>query len=281
MLEVASKQDLNANEQNMLKNVKSIVQNFKAKNPSTTVSFADDVQCKQMIEKAHSKELSKAFDKAPRGMFKSDICRLAQLYLHGGHYFDNDIEITKTPTNFFAKCTSFSSVVAKNNASIFQAYLAAAPGHPLIMLAMDRLLEAEAHRGDGTGPKKVGPATLYGAIEEFSKMKVDDPNLPSTGIHLFRENLGTRRDSLGNCHAEILDQATGEQAFFSRAWPNADSGKLHQVYGDLTCKQLTEMPHEQRVKLSETYNNRHHLFGEGHPDINSQALKLYAGTRGH
>lgn len=26
-------------------------------------------------------------------MFRSDLCRLAQLYLHGGLYLDNDVEL--------------------------------------------------------------------------------------------------------------------------------------------------------------------------------------------
>merc|ERR1719235_1289165 len=128
-----------AKEERLLENIKNTVQVFREKKPETKVMYADDAQCRQLIEEAHGPQLLAAFDREKIGMFKSDICRLAQLYIHGGHYFDNDLEVVKVPNSYFEKCTSFASVLGQSQ-NIFQAYLAAAPGHPLIKLAMDRLL---------------------------------------------------------------------------------------------------------------------------------------------
>lgn len=103
------------------------------------VEFLDDAGCSAAIEKAHSKELAMYFEKEQTGMYTSDICRLAQLALKGGSYMDTDLAVMQDMRKTVPPQASFASVIAlpwkgpRNPNEIFQAFLAAAPRHPVIL----------------------------------------------------------------------------------------------------------------------------------------------------
>lgn len=111
------------------------------------VEFLDDSGCISAIEDTHSKELAQHFSRETIGMYKSDICRLAQLAKHGGYYFDTDLEMLHDMRDILPPQVSFASVIAlpwkgpRNPNEIFQAFIGAAPGHPVITRSMDKCLE--------------------------------------------------------------------------------------------------------------------------------------------
>mmetsp|Transcript_43879 Transcript_43879/g.80415 ORF Transcript_43879/g.80415 Transcript_43879/m.80415 type:complete len:309 (+) Transcript_43879:64-990(+) len=113
--------------------------------PHTQVVFYDNGECARAIKRVHSQELREAFEREETGMFKSDICRLAMLWEHGGYYFDNDMEVLTDVRRILPANISLSSVLAlarcnRPNA-VFQAFVAAMPKHPAIMEALHRTLE--------------------------------------------------------------------------------------------------------------------------------------------
>jgi len=113
----------------------------------TDVEFLDDVGCSAAIERAHSRDLAMFFNNESTGMYKSDICRLAQLALKGGYYADNDLDVLADFRTVIPPEASFASVIAlpwkgpRNPNQIFQAFLAAAPHHPVILSSLDKGLE--------------------------------------------------------------------------------------------------------------------------------------------
>lgn len=62
------------------------------------------------------------------GMYKSDACRLAQLYLDGGVYLDNDLHITSSLLELLERGPEIISCINVGGKNIFQAILAAPPG---------------------------------------------------------------------------------------------------------------------------------------------------------
>jgi hypothetical protein len=62
------------------------------------------------------------------GKFKSDLCRLVQLYLHGGIYFDNDFELMDPS---FIDNSTFLSVKSVDDQTIFQALIMSESHHPV------------------------------------------------------------------------------------------------------------------------------------------------------
>lgn len=113
--------------------------------PNMEIIFYDNRECARAINRVHSQELREAFEQEETGMFKSDICRLAMLWEHGGYYFDNDMEVLKDMRRTFAANVSLSSVLglARCNRpnAIFQAFVAAMPKHPAIKEALDGTME--------------------------------------------------------------------------------------------------------------------------------------------
>lgn len=158
-----------------------------------TVELMDDKGCIDIIERAHSKELAEAFVAERSGPFKSDICRLAQLYEDGGYYFDNDMQAKQDLRDFVPPNTSFVSCVAfwtswsrpghpgKVDAEraflkdqLFNSLIGVAPRHPLIQHAMNRTLsyykadksnQSAKYNGDPGPLFYMGPWLLREAYE--------------------------------------------------------------------------------------------------------------------
>ena len=60
------------------------------------VYFWDDETCireLQQLKDFHGNKLAEGFRSFKNGRFKSDLCRLAQLYKYGGYYFDTDLSL--------------------------------------------------------------------------------------------------------------------------------------------------------------------------------------------
>lgn len=124
-------------------NVRRILKMF----PLYDVQFLDDAGCKAAIEATHSRELAHFFVQEKTGMYKSDICRLAQLAQYGGYYMDTDLDLRIDLHELVGSQISFASVVAlrwrgpRDPNEMFQAFLAAAPRHPVILSALDKCLD--------------------------------------------------------------------------------------------------------------------------------------------
>ena len=109
--------------------------------PEAPVHFLDDDDCRTLLQRVEP-ELLVHFNKEKQGMFKADICRVAALFEYGGYYFDVDIQVVK-PVRL-AESVGFSTVFGHvfhpKRVGFFQAFLAAAPGHPILKEALRIML---------------------------------------------------------------------------------------------------------------------------------------------
>ena len=85
------------------------------------VVFLDDRDCDWMIQQASGLELARHFRREPLGMYKADICRGASLFLHGGWYFDVDLESLLPIKAFIRPDTDFITVHERAGNGFFQA----------------------------------------------------------------------------------------------------------------------------------------------------------------
>ena len=100
---------------------------------TTTLFFLDDKGCADILlsHREIGAALAQAFRNEADGRLRSDMCRLAQLYRHGGYYFDNDIaplfdrrRIIDADTTFVTALTT--TTFPQNPRGFFQALAFAA-----------------------------------------------------------------------------------------------------------------------------------------------------------
>lgn len=185
------------------------------------VQFGDDSACVAMIKKAHSQQLADFFTEEHDGRYKSDLCRLAQLYLHGGYYLDNDLEPISDVRAEIPPCTSLVSV-ASSQSGIFQAFLGASIRHPAIELAMNLTLQHYLHKLKDAPVGPLGTGIMELALRQFTGMEKMLSGSSPSNVLLFEE----RRAEPGRFRSEPMERYdacnygvwySGKQLFYSRA----------------------------------------------------------------
>ena len=155
--------------------------------PAAHVYFLDDDGCRGYIEQAEPK-LLQYFDHEEQGMYKADICRIAVLTVLGGYYFDTDLKVVEPvllddDTTFAtvkeaikaASCTGGcpkdpailaainAQVIKAHEGNMFQAFLAAEPGHPILKAALHFMMLHYEGKKDSHG--LMGVSTLADAYK--------------------------------------------------------------------------------------------------------------------
>lgn len=216
--------------------IQANIQSNLNKLPGWSMISDDDATCLQKIQRIdayNSSEMMEQWFNSPqtKGMFKSDVCRMAQLYLHGGLYLDNDVELVSSAVlNDLKGGFDLVSSIALGGELIFQAILAAPPNHPLIWRAMKISVEVlfKGRKLDGW----FGPAVVQAAIEEMynQSYRLDTQSLLCKGVLLFSE-VELQKDHPGMvnrtherfCNVAVVD--TNQQLYaFSRVkqWGTTD-----------------------------------------------------------
>jgi mannosyltransferase OCH1-like enzyme len=184
------------------------------------VFFLTDDDCMSLMRRVDKRErtrLATAFSREEKGPLKSDLCRLAALYLHGGYYFDVDLEVVK-PVRMDPS-VSFSTVDSQL-AFFFQAFLAASPGHPVLKTNLQMMMKAYFTEQETCWDRDrdiLGPCTLTKAWEQTNhngtSRFLEEINLQKhEGLY---PNI-TQRGIGEHCHWVVHDRDKHEVYFYSR-----------------------------------------------------------------
>jgi len=184
--------------------------------PEAPVRFLDDADCRAILQRVEPR-LVPHFD-TTRGMHKADICRVAALYEEGGYYFDVDIQVVK-PLRLadgvgFATANEF----AGGSGGFFQAFLAAAPGHPILKQALYKMLlyyegKLKAHRKGAN----MGTSTLKDAFDAVPEAQRGEVRLLQE-IYLSAGQYRKlpRHIETGACNFVVHDAGEHAVYFYSR-----------------------------------------------------------------
>mmetsp|Transcript_126652 Transcript_126652/g.300939 ORF Transcript_126652/g.300939 Transcript_126652/m.300939 type:complete len:330 (+) Transcript_126652:55-1044(+) len=217
----------------VLKNVKHTIALFGG--DVEQVHFYDDDQCVKELKKLHQfngHKLAEGFLSLRHGKYKSDICRLAQLWRYGGYYFDTDILPVKSMRAYLDPDTTFASVRSMCKKEIFQAFLAATPHNELIgenLRIFGEWLQKRQHNSEGSN---IGPRLMWGSLQESGSefKKASHVLTGSQKIQLFQENsiklwkhgkesisgLMPGHSKWHDCNIAVVDQDTDEVVMYPR-----------------------------------------------------------------
>ncbi|CAK0826275.1 unnamed protein product [Prorocentrum cordatum] len=202
------------------------------------VQFLDDDECSTLIASTHSQRLASYFDEEPIGMYKSDICRLAQLAA-GGYYLDTDLEVLRDFRTTLPEEVDFVSVIAfqwigpKNPNEMYNAFIGAAAGHPVVRRAMDMCLEYYDGRNrtlvTALGEHMRGTMLMRMAYEEWAgeEMASGPQVRPPSGLSYFWDEERLNQDVYPdvvpqegegtNCNVAVVDRSQQVALFFSHS----------------------------------------------------------------
>lgn len=109
----------------------------------------------------------------PVGKYRADMCRIASLYVHGGYYFDVDLQVITPIQGLSSKINFITSRETGDfgSSGFFQAFTAATPGHAILKQALQEMLEfyKDQHSG-GSGTHQLGTTTLRRAHDKIVRM---------------------------------------------------------------------------------------------------------------
>ncbi|KAL7524005.1 hypothetical protein ACHAWF_000782, partial [Thalassiosira exigua] len=127
-------------------------------------------------------------DKKIEGKFKSDLCRLAQLYLDGGVYLDNDLELTSSLGDIFEHDVDVVTSLARGPNAIFQAIFGCTKGNDIIRHSLGVFRE---HLEGITKVKyhHIGTEILFTSLREVYNLtgNINRTRLLNQGIYLLKE----------------------------------------------------------------------------------------------
>lgn len=182
--------------------------NRRCKQPITTntsndekvnTTFLGTHKCHQVILQTQP-QLLPYYKKETYGRHKSDICRLAQLYLKGGYYLDNDTKVLKAfrlPDH-----VTFATVWGIKKQHFAQGIIFAAPVHPILQLALNMTLdyyrETHVRRPGIKYDEDSGRKILYDACH---KAVADDSSLKDKSLLL--EEIILKKPGNRHCMSQV------------------------------------------------------------------------------
>jgi mannosyltransferase OCH1-like enzyme len=137
-----------------------IARTWREWNPGFAYTLFDDAACAALIDRFGARVAS-AYARIGPGAFRADLWRYCELYTNGGVYVDVDTVCLGAVYDALDPTASLAVPVDLDPTNLFNAFVAAAPEHPVMRMCIDAVVEnVEANKpqfGLGfSGPKLLG-----------------------------------------------------------------------------------------------------------------------------
>jgi tetratricopeptide (TPR) repeat protein len=169
--------------------VDRLMRSWGDRNPDHTIHVFSDRTARDYLKRRHPNSVLAAYRRIQEAAQKSDIFRLAWLAAEGGVYADAD-DRSLRPLATVIPGNADLVMYQEDVASIGNNFIAARPGHPVIVQALTRAVEA-INRGDTDNVwLSTGPALLTRALATHLATSDTDQLAVPKGIHVLdRRNL--------------------------------------------------------------------------------------------
>jgi hypothetical protein len=204
-----------------LSNVKNTIEIYKNHwGGDMDLVFMGYDACQKAIEQVEIR-LIKYYWKEQDGTYKSDLCRYAALFLHGGYYFDNDMMAVRPVT--VAPHTTFVSPHelrtggdgAKKGAGLFNSFIAVAPRHPIIKKTLYYALQY--YEKGMTFGTHMGTGALfhaYNSIDDQDVRATTDTEMSEIRLSELNYPDVPRLDGLGCCCDIVVHSDRNREIYF-------------------------------------------------------------------
>ncbi|MCZ6666977.1 MAG: glycosyltransferase [Gammaproteobacteria bacterium] len=160
----------------------SAVTRWQEMNPEFDYYFFDDDAARGFVEEHFPAEVLQAFDALVPGAFRADLWRCCYLVKNGGVYVDIrmepllalrtilDLAASNPPS--FVTARDMPQVIG--DGFIYNAFIAAAPGHPFLVAALERALVSISNQDYGRNSLDItGPGCLGAAANDQLGRPID------------------------------------------------------------------------------------------------------------
>jgi len=172
---------------NVVRPVHSAVTRWQETNREYHYEFFDDDKCRSFIEENYPAEVLSAYDSLIPGAYRADLWRYCYLVKNGGVYVDIRMEPikalrsilgseNKNPPRFVCARDLFTPRCASRVAYLYNAFIAAAPDHPILVKAIERSVDQILNRDYGRDSLDItGPGCLGAAANSVLNRPPDTP----------------------------------------------------------------------------------------------------------
>ncbi|WP_204356592.1 glycosyltransferase family 32 protein [Arcticibacterium luteifluviistationis] len=138
-------------------------------NHDFSYQFFNDTECLEFIRSNFSKEEAIAFMDLIPGAFKADLFRLCVLYIHGGVYADVDTICLSKIQSLLSDNVNF--IVCRDDPMakkwLWNGFIASTPQHPILKLAISKILSNVKTKDNKFYLDYTGPALLGKTVNQY------------------------------------------------------------------------------------------------------------------
>ena len=140
---------------------KPLIKSWLDANPELAWYFMDDARCDQFMQDHFDPEFYNMYKSLPFGVMRSDVWRVAVVYVYGGIYADTDCHCHTPISNWINPEDRLVVAVEMDNGALANFTFAAVPRHPVLLTVLEHFLELYnspgfLHQGDETPIQNFG-----------------------------------------------------------------------------------------------------------------------------
>jgi len=181
---------------------------WRERNPSFAYTLFDDDACARLIQTRFGPRVASAYARIGPGAFRADLWRYCELYANGGVYADIDTACLGSIDHVLDPTAALAVPIDLDPANLFNAFVAAAPEHPVMRMCIDSVVESVEANRPQIGLGFSGPGLLGACVAAYLGAKHPEPfsvtHSPVEGVQFLRFDGGT--EVVSNAEGAVLMQ---------------------------------------------------------------------------
>ena len=190
-----------------------IARTWREWNPGFAYTLFDDAACAALISDRFGARVASAYARIGPGAFRADLWRYCELYANGGVYVDIDTACLGAVYDVLDPSATLAVPVDLDPVNLFNAFVAAAPEHPVMRMCIDAVVENVKANKPQFGLGFSGPGLLGACVAAYLGAPYPTTFEARTvaGVQFLRFDAAT--EVVSNAHgAPLMQNKNGSRA---------------------------------------------------------------------